>query len=296
MKNFLMGILVSTMVFLLPLTAQSFTINLMEDWQLNLSNDGNNIGTIVADEMLIKGVTLDNSSPYPEINGVSPGGDFEILSTFYTSGFQNNDTPTEDFDINSDYELTLVLTGVGNYVSKLDAPNDLYFTSTTLEFFVDTSIDYGSTTDFYGADNGIKIAEFELFDGSGTMDFRDYPDSTADVNGSTDITLISTFLEEGYWLDESGNDMSLYQENTTLVFGITDMNNDFKDNPNSTQISEFTAEGLTYTEDNIFDFFVTNDGSFGIGTAIVPEPATFLMFGTGLLCLSAISRKKIYNI
>jgi len=296
MKNFLIGIMISIMIFLVPLTAQAFEINLMNDWQLNLSNDGNNIGTIVADEMLLKGVTLDNSYPYPEVNGVSPGGDFEILSTFYTSGFQNNDMPTNDFNLNSDYQITTVLTGVGTYISKQNAPNDLIFTSTTLNFFVDTTVNYGSTDDFYGANDGINIATFELFSGTGTMDFRGYPGSTADVNGSTDIILKSSFLRTGYWLDTDGNDISLYPENTTLVFGITDMNNDFKDNPNSNQISEFiNGTGLTYTEENDFDFFISNDGSFGIGYSMVPEPTTLLLLGSGLIMLSGIGKKRYYN-
>jgi hypothetical protein len=223
-------------------------------------------------------------------------GTFRTYGTLKATSFENNGNPlnTDISYLNFNYELTAILETTGSYsrVSPTSV-NDLLFNTGKLTFYLDNSRNYGTTTDTFGANDGTMIAEFDLTIGSGTMDFV----TPIYANGRTDILFNATYLKSGVWFDNNGIDMGSYGYDLThLVIGLTDSDNviipDNQIPPDF--ISEITAaSGLVYNGLTDYQFVVDTDGSFAPASLPVPEPATLILFGFGLLGIAGTIRKKV---
>ncbi len=194
------------------------------------------------------------------------------------------------------YEVTGIwnnLEGVVTGVSVApggDTQIDTRYLSGTIDLYLDTELDsafepggvgaggtgFGDDTD--GDDTAIKIATLSLTDGVGHT-FVDFGGGNLDNQGSVDLAFDFTYVLPGFWLDKNGVDLlSLVQNNPTWILGFTDMNID------TPTFDPGVPAGALYTAKS------NQNGSGNLD--VVPEPASMLLLGTGLLGMVGIGRKK----
>jgi hypothetical protein len=222
------------------------------------------------------------------VNGTG-GTNFAEYGTFQSDAFQNDGSNILSgvSGLGANYELTMVLSNATGYYTPVDAThNALTFTSADLNIYLDTNLDYGSTTNDFGASNGTPVASFTLKEGSGSISLTG---GVQPADGSTDLTFTAVSLAPGYWFDENGTDLSTLGN---LVVGFTDTNNQVLYPTGTNIITAYTADsGLTVpTSNGPNDFFVSSGGHVHLGE--VPEPTTMLLMGLGLFGLAAPKMRK----
>ena len=118
--------------------------------------------------------------------------------------------------------------------------------------------------------------------------------SIANLDGHDDATWELIWAEEGVLFDAEGYDLSLtVDSDIKATIAITDTNFDADRDDNSLLDTEIGTNVFTPGEDqSLFSFLATQDGSSSVGLSTIPEPATFLLFGIGLMSIAGISRKK----
>nr|WP_320193829.1 PEP-CTERM sorting domain-containing protein [uncultured Desulfobacter sp.] len=129
--------------------------------------------------------------------------------------------------------------------------------------------------------NGSVIGRF-LVTGGGT-DSPFTANTNGTISGSTGVTLVALELTAGYWYTMGGVDMSTLDPQS-LVIGLVDSG------ANLESVSGDVGDPDDETDDQLTLTFSDNGDTIRIST--VPEPATFALFGFGLLGLAAISRRK----
>lgn len=249
------------------------------------------------DEINILGTALINGTA-PDATGA---GTFEEFGTFGATSFSNDGTPISAFTtgLGGGYELTFVMSSTSGtfQYDAADNASELFFTESTFEIFLDTSIDYGTAGNVAGATDGVRIAAFTMTTGTGEVDF----DEADGAGGHIDMTFKATFLKEGVWFTEDGTDMSSLDYEEVLISTV-DSNNDVLGNGGHAAVEDIwfdeydSEDGLTSgnwddTKSAVEnpDFFVRSDGSMSLG--VVPEPTTIMLFGFGLLSIAGITRR-----
>lgn len=113
------------------------------------------------------------------------------------------------------------------------------------------------------------IGVFDLVSGEGSF---------VAENGYITVDFVASELTEGYWFDSDGNDLSAWtldEDSFVLTFAIATVN-----------------ASIDGDSDGVLT--VSNSGQFRL--EVVPEPATMLLFGAGLLCIAGGIRKERIKI
>lgn len=301
-SKFVLGFL---LVFGAYSSASAFSY--LQDWNIDTAGTGLANGSTVVDVWDLFNIT---GVGYAEIYGVNinpNNGPIDTVGTFSNWGVWNaksTDYVGEKFpDLNNDNVNDFELTGIYKFGGDAVLGGALTFTSGTLDIYLDdlssnTNVNYGDVgadSTIYGANDGLIIASFNLLGGTGVVS------GTGEITASMDnvnVTYSSTYLRPGYWVDATGKDLStlapiswlLGFSNTTAVTapaqqGIIDEIYTAYALPNG------ASQGPTYSPPQAV--YMVNNGEFKI--AVVPEPATLLLFGISLLGLAGISRKKYTN-
>lgn len=198
---------------------------------------------------------------------------------------------TEGLNQGGGHEFTSSWNNITGFVSAIDDSNTadvvhtLIYTGGTMEMYVDDGMDrnfgagYGAG-DNTGFTNGTHVATLDIDSGIGYSHYDATDPTNPMTQGSSDFIGKFSWVLDDFWYNEFGEDLNEKLVALGWLIGIGDQNTDhivtIPDNdPNN---------GILYTIES------DHDGS--IELAAIPEPATMLLLGSGLLGLAGIGRKK----
>jgi hypothetical protein len=186
----------------------------------------------------------------------------------------------------------LTMVGGFDFVNGVDGYDK--YTSGDIFIDIDGDAQYGSSNTGGGSGQSTVNNTFG-YDYVLDMDFASLTYSVIKLNDSTTTTVWYSQNEESNpWLYAAGGDLLTGYENLSMEYdaGVTDAESGFGGgNHYAVGVDlSFLAPGTDFTSH--FTMGCGNDNLMGHGTAPVPEPATMLLFGTGLAGLAGFSKKR----
>ncbi|WP_320041061.1 PEP-CTERM sorting domain-containing protein [uncultured Desulfobacter sp.] len=292
--------LVLSMLLLLGVSTSAQALVIFNDWSLNLDTVGeagltgqvDNINQILFDGIAYSQTNDTNGDGIPGIGEI--GATDGLLASYMYTETPGSPAPTTEswgFEMTFTYSMNSV--GIdpatGSNYEHLAAGTTLSGSDAYLQrdgmlyVYIDASAD-ADTTDGSGFSDGTLIAKFALVAGVGGQF------STVTMDGHDDATYELVWALDNVLLDSYGNDLQDSIGTDAASITITDTNFDGDDDANGMYDSTYGSWNPgTQSSTN---FIASLNGSGGMGGSAVPEPATILLFGFGLLGVAGISRRK----
>jgi len=191
------------------------------------------------------------------------------------------------------YEFTFAWTNLTGYIQEVnpgtteDAVTNKY-TGGTINFYVDDSMnaDFHSTTDGpwcaeddTGFTDGTLVATVSDISGTGHSNFLHGTNTF--TGGDYNLTGKFTYLINDFWFEDTGEDLLEKYVSLEWLLGYTAGDTDKKN------YSQTFGSGA---DPWLFKICSEHDSSFQL--EVIPEPATMLLLGSGLIGLAGFGRKK----
>jgi len=318
------GIIVIMMLFMVfAISAPAKATLMLDSWRLDLRGiDGlaniakYNIQDVKEIEFkgIAHAITFDtNANLSPDIGELGMTDGFLRSTDLESSGGLSVGAAS---GLNTDYEMTFDFSmdaiGVdflttGKTFSHLASSMPGTSTDGLFEIYIDNLGDannlVSNTVTGDGFRDGVLIAQFDVLSGDGGVFTK------ATYDGSDDASFALKWALPNVLFDENGIDLSTYDGSGPLVLlAISDSNYDGDDanvgrfsNPEPTNWANYFAhteggDDLVAPFDGLADnstaiaFYAEEDGSAQL--AVIPEPATMLLLGSGLIGLGVFGRRK----
>ncbi|MBX3439212.1 MAG: PEP-CTERM sorting domain-containing protein [Planctomycetaceae bacterium] len=274
---------------------------------LGLTGTLTDIGEIKFTGLAHTELVVDNGTP-----GVVDMGDISVIQGLLTvtslqkalGGFGNTSTTGEI--LNANFEITMAFSVVSQSTSPAGPIQtfthivDPTYASGLLNIYVDTAVNSNTAplTGGAGFQDGTLLATFRILPGGGGIF------TTATLDGSDDATFELIYAVPGALIDSvTGEDLGALlaggDPTDPVLITMTDSNFDatpgvpFGFVPANWPGSIAGDTALTSVSNT--SFFATEDGSSVLAVSQVPEPASMILFATGLVAFPGLRRRMNRN-